>query len=142
MKYGLNIVFVFFSIISCEIYAEKEKEINWYEFFQSPDEIPSQGELVFEVKETGIGTHNYRHHTIFIVKALILESDIPKIRKGEEITGYFDRWYSILDMPEKNPFNIGDIVKIDVRGVNERTVYSKLIGIEKAQPVAGGDRPR
>ena len=88
-------------------------DIPAFEFYLgSPDKKESPS-LVFDVTETSTGHRN--SHTLYMIKATVVESGLDALKPGTEFEGYFDRVYAFLSytsMPETHPFKIGDRIEI------------------------------
>jgi len=102
----------FFLLFAALAIYLRAADIPVFEFYGgSPNQ--KQSSLIFDVTETATGHRDL--HTVFIIKATVVESELDVPKSGTEFIGYFDRVYSsIFGWPETHPMKIGDRVEIGV----------------------------
>lgn len=107
-------------------------ELPQFEFLGTAPGKDEKASLVFEVKETSVGRGD-NLHTIYVVKAVVIRSDLKELKEGSEFEGYFDRWYSIFDAPSEHPLKIGGRVEVGVVTIDEGRIEGFLKRIEAAE---------
>jgi hypothetical protein len=115
-------LFILFAVLTLSIRAA---DIPGFEFLYDLPEKKEAATLIFEVKETAVG-RGENLHTVFIVKAVVIKSELKGLKVGAEFMGYFDRFFSIFHMPESHPLKVGDSVEVGVTEVTKHTISGFL----------------
>jgi hypothetical protein len=106
-------------------------DIQSFEFIGAAPGKNEKKTLVFEVKEASQVTGD-NLHTVFVVKAFVIKSEIKELEKGAVFEGCFDRFYSIFDAPSSHPLKKGDRVEVGIIQVEKHTIIGFLKQKERA----------
>jgi len=107
------------------IVGAEEPTIPTYEFVRGNLRTDEQPVLVFRVNETMVGRGD-NLHTIFVVKAVVIKSDLDEMKCGSVFEGHFDRFYSIFEPSADHPLKVDDEVEVTITKIDGQTIVGFL----------------